>query len=197
MDLLQNRETLWATVLESTLRDCDESLGAHLIMTFSHMSRQARYIVAVLATRLSNFKYLNAASHIMHDVFTLRRNVLIQGPGGCGFVTRRVPMTATNGPARKSTTANAIFREAFLRNITVVMLGPTQQAAEMMLSGETIHSFLGIRQTLSHEQLQDSYEQFMNHRGRFSAMSVCSLRFASPTHVSIGSAATDSAGFQA
>jgi len=114
------------------LEQCaDPEADAGVITRFAHMSRHARYIVEN-ATRLTSFQFMVRAAGILNDVFDLRRSILIHGPGGVG----------------KSTVANAIWDCAMERDISIAMLGPTQQAAEQMTCGETIHAFLGIFQTL-------------------------------------------------
>jgi len=129
---------LQALELASTERSSE---AASLVMNFSWTCAEARALLAGPQSRISVYHFLQRSARTMHALFTLRRNVLIQGPAGCG----------------KTTLTNRIY--SFVcsivepRHIVVYMLAPTQAAAELLEGGQTIHSFLHLRKTEKRERL--------------------------------------------
>jgi len=134
----------------------DESsdVSDNTIVAFSQTCPEAMQ----LCTHLSIVHFRQNAALALDAVFTHRRNLLIQGPAGCG----------------KTTLTNRIFKEARRRFGSkpgaVVMLAPTQAAAELLEIGQTIHSFLHIRKTETLETLEYKYDRFLQHRRAYASI---------------------------
>lgn len=93
--------------------------------------------VIVYGNPLDSIHFELKKMKILDAVVKRRRNVFITGPGGAG----------------KTATLNALFEEAIQHRLNIVMLAPTQMAAEHLPMGRTIHSFLRIKKTLNKDQI--------------------------------------------
>lgn len=152
VSLLDNAQDMWARIFQGCL---DEDGGdTRLLIAFSHTCRAARYVLEVHCTRLSVFHFVISSASVLDAVITRRRNVLIQGPAGCG----------------KSTLTNRLYKEASEVIENVYMLAPTQAAAELLTHGVTIHSFLRIRKTQEMDQLEAMYRLWTEKRSSYSSV---------------------------
>jgi ATP-dependent DNA helicase PIF1 len=128
-----------------------------IVMTLSWMCRDARDLFEQNdCCRLPAYHFLKRSAYAMHAVFgsATPRNVLIQGPAGCG----------------KTTLTNRIFKWAREElKMDAYMLAPTQAAAELLDSGQTIHSFLHMRKTDSIAELEAKFDRFIEY-GRYASL---------------------------
>lgn len=101
---------------------------------------------------------------ILRAVLDARQNVFITGPGGVG----------------KTVTLNVLHQEAMVRRLDMVMLAPTQMAAEHLPLGRTIHSFLRIKKTLTKKQLDEllserAYRRPLDTKPQIIVVDECSM----------------------
>lgn len=127
-----------------------------------------------LMRRYASLCFWAEASHVYEALFSSHRNVLLHGSAGSGKVLspRRGPATRLSHRSRtQSTLSNALYsfaRQQLPDTGSVLMLAPTQAAAELLDDGGTIHAFLGLTRTIALADLVSMHDMYVqSNRSKF------------------------------